>query len=120
MLAPLSALRRPPSQNKSRAAAHRYPQRGKTKKHLISRADILTDPNLIKSLNERRSQGLHNSAATSMKQRFYRTLADNSVAVGIDARNLIVVLTENTLADWSFGNGVAQYLVNPPAPRSAE
>jgi hypothetical protein len=46
------------------------------------------------------------------KQDFSRALAANAAALGMDRRNLLVVLTENTLADWSFGNGLAQYLEN--------
>lgn len=44
------------------------------------------------------------------KRRFYRALADRVAALGADPRDLTVVLTENGLADWSFGNGEAQYL----------
>jgi Tautomerase enzyme len=29
---------------------------------------------------------------------------------GIESRNLLITLTENHEADWSFGEGVAQYL----------
>jgi hypothetical protein len=44
------------------------------------------------------------------KRRFYRALADRVAALGADPRDLMEVLTENGLADWSFGNGEAQYL----------
>jgi phenylpyruvate tautomerase PptA (4-oxalocrotonate tautomerase family) len=44
------------------------------------------------------------------KRRFYQALADGVAALGADPRDLMVVLTENGLADWSFGNGEAQYL----------
>jgi hypothetical protein len=44
------------------------------------------------------------------KRRFYQSLADGVAALGADPRDLMVVLTENGLADWSFGNGEAQYL----------
>jgi phenylpyruvate tautomerase PptA (4-oxalocrotonate tautomerase family) len=44
------------------------------------------------------------------KRRFYRALADRAAALGADPRDLMVVLTENGLADWSFGDGEAQYL----------
>jgi phenylpyruvate tautomerase PptA (4-oxalocrotonate tautomerase family) len=44
------------------------------------------------------------------KRRFYQALADRVAALGADPRDLMVVLTENGLADWSFGNGEAQYL----------
>jgi hypothetical protein len=35
------------------------------------------------------------------KRRFYRALADRAAALGADPRDLMVVLTENGLADWS-------------------
>jgi phenylpyruvate tautomerase PptA (4-oxalocrotonate tautomerase family) len=45
------------------------------------------------------------------KQRFYELLADNLQRdCGLDARNLIVSITENDDADWSFGHGRAQFL----------
>jgi phenylpyruvate tautomerase PptA (4-oxalocrotonate tautomerase family) len=44
------------------------------------------------------------------KRRFYAALADGVAALGLDPRDLMVVLTENGLADWSFGNGDAQYI----------
>lgn len=50
----------------------------------------------------------------------YRAAADNASAAGIDARNLLIVLTENTLADWSFGNGHAHYLDTPPQPATTD
>lgn len=41
-------------------------------------------------------------------------------AAGIEARNLLIVLTENSLADWSFGNGQAQYLDSSPRPAAID
>lgn len=57
---------------------------------------------------------LRGGRSADQKQRFYRTLAANAANAEVEARNLFVVLTENTLADWSFGDGVAQYLDHPP------
>jgi hypothetical protein len=37
---------------------------------------------------------------------------------GLSGRNLLVVLTENGLGEWSFGEGVAQDLDDPPGGRS--
>lgn len=51
------------------------------------------------------------------KRAFYRAAADNAAAAGIDARNLLIVLTENTAADWSFGNGHAHYLDDRSRPK---
>jgi 4-oxalocrotonate tautomerase len=35
--------------------------------------------------------------------------------VGISTDDVMTVLTENSLSDWSFGKGRAQYVLNPPA-----
>jgi hypothetical protein len=56
---------------------------------------------------------LRSGRSDAQKQAFYRALANHAARVGIEARNLFVILTENTLADWSFGNGIAQYLDTP-------
>ena len=41
----------------------------------------------------------------------YRALADRLRArTGLDPQDLIVSVTENTREDWSFGEGVAQFL----------
>ena len=53
---------------------------------------------------------LRGGRTEEQKRAFYRALADGAARIGIEPRNLMVVLTENTLADWSFGEGVAQYL----------
>lgn len=45
------------------------------------------------------------------KRALYRTLADRLEAdCGLAPSDLIVSLTENTRADWSFGGGVPQFL----------
>jgi hypothetical protein len=56
---------------------------------------------------------LRSGRSDAQKQAFYRALADHAAQVGMEARNLFVILTENTFADWSFGNGIAQYLGAP-------
>jgi Tautomerase enzyme len=53
---------------------------------------------------------LRGGRTEEQKRSFYRALADGAARIGVEPRNLMVVLTENTLADWSFGEGVAQYL----------
>ncbi len=46
-----------------------------------------------------------------MKQRFYELAAANLAArSGLDAKDLIVSITENGDEDWSFGHGRAQFL----------
>jgi hypothetical protein len=58
---------------------------------------------------------LRRGRTDEQKRAFYRALAKHAAAAGVEPRNLFVGLVENGLADWSFGNGEAQYLDNPPA-----
>lgn len=45
------------------------------------------------------------------KKNLYRLLAVNLEAnCGLSPQDLIISITENDAADWSFGNGVAQFL----------
>jgi phenylpyruvate tautomerase PptA (4-oxalocrotonate tautomerase family) len=47
----------------------------------------------------------------AQKQRFYELLAENLLRdCGLDAKDLIVAITENGDADWTFGEGRAQFL----------
>ena len=47
----------------------------------------------------------------SMKQRFYRLLAENlSTHCALDPADLIVSISENGDDDWSFGHGRAQFV----------
>jgi hypothetical protein len=57
---------------------------------------------------------LRRGRTDAQKRAFYRALAKHATRAGVEPRNLLVTLTENELADWSFGNGEAQYLDNPP------
>jgi hypothetical protein len=59
---------------------------------------------------------LRRGRTDEQKRAFYRALAKHAAAAGVEPRNLLVALTENGLGDWSFGNGDAQYLDNPPQP----
>ncbi|WP_129840931.1 tautomerase family protein [Streptomyces sp. RFCAC02] len=48
------------------------------------------------------------------KRTLYRRIAELAAEYGAaEPRNVVVVLTENAPADWSFGHGEAQYA--PPA-----
>lgn len=48
----------------------------------------------------------------AQKQALYRRIAELAHAyAGTDPRNVFITVTENAPADWSFGHGVAQYLV---------
>ena len=58
---------------------------------------------------------LRRGRTDEQKRAFYGALAKHAAAAGAEPRNLLVALTENGLADWSFGNGEAQYLDNPPS-----
>ena len=58
---------------------------------------------------------LRRGRTDEQKRAFYRALAKHATTAGVEPRNLLVTLTENGLADWSFGNGEAQYLDNPPS-----
>ncbi|MUL67695.1 tautomerase family protein [Mycobacterium sp. CBMA 234] len=56
-------------------------------------------------------QVVSRTRTTEMKQRFYELLAENLRRdCGLDAKDLIVSITENGDADWSFGAGRAQFL----------
>jgi hypothetical protein len=50
-------------------------------------------------------------AATPFVKTVYREIAQRMSATGlVRAEDLLIVLHENDTADWSFGNGVAQYV----------
>jgi 4-oxalocrotonate tautomerase len=54
---------------------------------------------------------LRRGRATEKKQAIYRELVERMSATGlVRAEDLLIVLHENDTADWSFGNGVAQYV----------
>ena len=50
------------------------------------------------------------------KQALYARVAERlHNAIGISTDDVMTVLTENTYTDWSFGKGLAQFVLNPPA-----
>jgi 4-oxalocrotonate tautomerase len=50
------------------------------------------------------------------KQALYARIAEKlKNALGVSTDDVMTVLTENTYTDWSFGKGVAQFVLNPPA-----
>lgn len=82
--------------------------------------ELMVDPNFMQM--QRTSDfvlvhvTLRRGRSVETKQSFYKEAARLlRVRANIAPDNLMVVLTENELADWSFGRGEAQYLVNPPA-----
>ncbi|NYF78924.1 tautomerase family protein [Granulicella arctica] len=64
---------------------------------------------------------LRRGRSVETKQSFYKEVARLlQERAKIDPDNVMIVLTENELADWSFGRGEAQYILNPPVPQPAK
>lgn len=68
-------------------------------------------------LNIERSDGtifihvfLRKGRTVEMKQAFYRRTAELLQNAGVRPEDVFIVLSENDLPDWSFGNGIAQYV----------
>ncbi|GGG77902.1 tautomerase family protein [Edaphobacter dinghuensis] len=54
---------------------------------------------------------LRKGRTTEMKQAFYRRTAELlHQRVGQRMEDVFITLSENDLPDWSFGNGIAQYV----------
>jgi phenylpyruvate tautomerase PptA (4-oxalocrotonate tautomerase family) len=54
---------------------------------------------------------LRKGRTVEQKQAFYRRIAERlHDAVGLRLEDTVITLVENDLPDWSFGNGVAQYV----------
>lgn len=50
--------------------------------------------------------------ADSAKQAFYRKVVEKLAAdPGIPPNNVLITITENNDVDWSFGDGIAQFIV---------
>lgn len=63
---------------------------------------------------------LRRGRPVELKQALYKRIVDKLAdAPGLRPEDVMVVLNENDLADWSFGKGLAQYVLNPPAPPPA-
>jgi len=59
---------------------------------------------------------LREGRAREVKQAFFKFIADGlHERIGIRREDVIINLVEDTLEDWSFGNGEAQYVVRPPS-----
>jgi 4-oxalocrotonate tautomerase len=59
---------------------------------------------------------LSRGRTTEIKQALYRNIADRlAKSPGVRPDDVMIVLTEVGLDDWSFGRGEAQYVLNPPA-----
>ncbi|AMW08502.1 tautomerase [Streptomyces qaidamensis] len=60
---------------------------------------------------------LRSGRTAAQKQALYHRIAGLAHAyAGTEPRNVFVVLTENESADWSLGEGAAQYLERPRPP----
>ena len=54
---------------------------------------------------------LRRGRTVEMKQALYRRIVENLARQpGVHPEDVLICLLENDLADWSFGNGVAQYV----------
>ncbi|MBI1209667.1 MAG: tautomerase family protein [Azospirillum sp.] len=81
--------------------------------------DLVYDPNY---LGIRRSDDvvliqifLSTGRTVDQKKALYRSIADRLAAdPGLRPEDVFVNLVETTRADWSFGNGIAQYADAPP------
>jgi phenylpyruvate tautomerase PptA (4-oxalocrotonate tautomerase family) len=80
-----------------------------------ARGDLIADPGylgvkrsghpMFVEITLRRGRGV------VQKQALYREIAERMSATGlVRPEDLLIVLHENDTADWSFGNGVAQYV----------
>jgi phenylpyruvate tautomerase PptA (4-oxalocrotonate tautomerase family) len=59
---------------------------------------------------------LRKGRTTEAKQALYRRIAHLAKErAGVEPDDVMIVLSENDLADWSFGRGEAQYVSNQPA-----
>jgi 4-oxalocrotonate tautomerase len=56
---------------------------------------------------------LSKGRTTEQKQAFYATLAKRLAGAKVRPEDVAVSIVESTREDWSFGNGIAQYLVLP-------
>lgn len=66
---------------------------------------------------------LSQGRTVEQKQALYKRIAERlHDAVGVSTDDVMIVLTENTFRDWSFGKGEAQFVLNPPAwvPKAGE
>jgi len=58
---------------------------------------------------------LRHGRTREIKQAFFKFIADGlNERTGIRREDVIINLVEDSLEDWSFGNGEAQYVLNPP------
>jgi 4-oxalocrotonate tautomerase len=79
----------------------------------VERDELVFDPSYLGI--ERRDPvfveiTLRNGRTIAVKQALYRAIAEGAVNAGIRKEDVMIVLRENAEPDWSFGNGIAQYV----------
>lgn len=58
---------------------------------------------------------LRRGRPVELKQALYKRIVEKLAdGPGVRPEDVLIVLSENDLADWSFGNGEAHYVLNPP------
>ena len=83
--------------------------------------ELIADPHFMKMQRTNDFLIVHvtlrQGRSIEIKQSFYKQVAQLlHERASVDPDNIMIVLTENGLDDWSFGRGEAQYVLNPPPP----
>jgi phenylpyruvate tautomerase PptA (4-oxalocrotonate tautomerase family) len=81
---------------------------------------LFVDPQFMGANRDERFVLIHitlsRGRSVAQKQALYALIAERvTETASIPSDNIMVVLTENNLEDWSFARGEAQYVLNPPA-----
>ena len=82
--------------------------------------ELVADPHFMGMLRTNEFVLVHitlrRGRSTEKKQALYREIAKQfEERAQIAPDNIMIVLSENDLDDWSFGRGEAQYVLTPPA-----
>lgn len=56
----------------------------------------------------------------AIKQAFYAAAATKIAALGLRKQDVLIHLVETVRENWSFGDGLAHYVLNPPAHLPAQ
>ncbi len=93
--------------------------------HAHGEGELIADPTFM---GMQRTDGftvvhitLRRGRTIEMKQKLYSEIVRLAQErAGIAPDDVMIVLSENDLADWSFGKGEAQYVLNPPVQQKPE
>ena len=93
--------------------------------HLHPPGRLIADPTYLGVARSNRPVfvqiAVHRGRSADKKRALYRRIADTlHERAGVRPEDVLVVLTENDSADWSFGNGEAQVLDSGMRPHWAE